>query len=126
VNFPSVNNSSVCIHTRVIDYAEMFIFLLHLNGSFFASSSYLLQCILYINCLHSGSMLVHIWSSKFYIIHSIINVRVKSLVDFTFERFHLNNNTNCLLFPFCKRKVRKLLFTDGKFTMGKLKSYLLS
>ena len=32
----------------------MFIFLLHLNRSFFASSSYLLQCNLYINCLHSG------------------------------------------------------------------------
>jgi hypothetical protein len=44
----------ICIHTRVIDYAEMFIFLLHLNRSFFASSSYLLQCNLYINCLHSG------------------------------------------------------------------------
>jgi hypothetical protein len=41
----------------------MFIFLLHLNRSFFASSSYLLQCILYINCLHSGSMLVHIFAS---------------------------------------------------------------
>ena len=44
----------ICIHTRVIDYPEMFIFLLHLNRSFFASSSYLLQCNLYINCLHSG------------------------------------------------------------------------
>ena len=55
---------AICTHRRVIDYAEMFIFLLHLNRSFLASSSYLLQCILYINCLHSGSMLVHIFASK--------------------------------------------------------------
>jgi hypothetical protein len=54
---------TLCFITPIKE-VEMFIFLLHLNRSFFASSSYLLQCILYINCLHSGSMLVHIFASK--------------------------------------------------------------